>query len=298
MMVKSNQRIMAASRAAAAANLFASEWGSRLIRRWVKDWVNQRELPVSRRGQHSKISSILTDPTARAAIRDYLRSKKWTVRNPAKLQQLFKNELSPNDAAMYTHELVNHNIPLGLKHYIETTLLPSMHVKPSHLGLSLSSMHRLMLREGFKYSEHKKAVYYDGHERPDVVADRNNRFLPLMNTIHPYLTQYKVGEVSTELSRDPTIPAGTPRYVLVAHDEMTVQAHDGLKFSWILDGEQPLKKKGAGRGLHQSDFICSTIGWLVDASETLEYGKNYDGFWNGKLFVQQVCCLILQMCSN
>jgi len=120
-----------------------------------------------------------------------------------------------------------------------------------------------------------------------------------MNTICPYLTQYKVGEVSTELSRDPTtIPAGTPRYVLVAHDEMTVQAHDGLKFSWILDGEQPLKKKGAGRGLHQSDFICSTIGWLVDASETLEYGKNYDGFWNGKLFVQQVCCLILQMCSN
>jgi len=119
-----------------------------------------------------------------------------------------------------------------------------------------------------------------------------------MNAIRLYLTQYKVGKVSTELSCDPTIPAGTPCYVLIAHDEMTAQAHDGLKFSWILDGEQPLKKKGAGRGLHQSDFICSTVSWLVDASETLEYGKNYDGFWNGKLFVQQVCCLILQIYSS
>jgi len=145
MMVKSNQRIMAASRAAAAANLFTSEWGSQLVCRWVKDWVNQCELPVSCRGQHLKISSVLIDPTAQAAIRDYLCSKKWTVHNPARLQQLFKNELSPNDAAVYTHELVNHDIPLGLKHYIETTLLPSMHVKPLCLGLSLSSMCWLML---------------------------------------------------------------------------------------------------------------------------------------------------------
>lgn len=78
------------------------------------------------------------------------------------------------------------------------------------------------------------------------------------------------------------------KLVLVAHDEMTAQAHDGEKMSWVWQGEQPLKKKGAGRGLHQSDFICSTVGWLKEASKTLEYGKNFDGFWNGELFVKQV----------
>ena len=52
--------------------------------------------------------------------------------------------------------------------------------------------------------------------------------------------------------------------------------------------EQPLKKKGPGQGLHQSDAICSTVGWLCEASQTLEYGKNYDGYWNGELFVKQV----------
>jgi hypothetical protein len=43
-----------------------------------------------------------------------------------------------------------------------------------------------------------------------------------------------------------------------------------------------------GRGIHKSDVICSTVGWLEEASQTLEYGKNYDGYWTGELFVKQV----------
>ena len=58
--------------------------------------------------------------------------------------------------------------------------------------------------------------------------------------------------------------------------------------SWVWQGEQPLKKKGVRHGQHQSDMICSTFGWLKDASKTLEYGRNYDGYWNGELFVKQV----------
>ena len=78
------------------------------------------------------------------------------------------------------------------------------------------------------------------------------------------------------------------RLVLCAHDEMTCQANDGMKKSWVLDGEHALKKKGVGRGLHQSDVICSTVGWLENASQQLEYGENYDGYWTGELFVKQV----------
>ncbi|TFK91105.1 hypothetical protein K466DRAFT_483432 [Polyporus arcularius HHB13444] len=59
-------------------------------------------------------------------------------------------------------------------------------------------------------------------------------------------------------------------------------------WSWLLNGESPIKKKGPGRGLHQSDFICSTVGWLSEASVTLEYGKNHEGFWNGELFCKQL----------
>jgi hypothetical protein len=72
---------------------------------------------------------------------------------------------------------------------------------------------------------------------------------------------------------------------------MTAQANDNREKSWILEGEQPLRKKGVGQGIHQRDVICSTMGWLKDASQTLEYGKNYEGYWTGELFVKQVCCL-------
>ena len=78
--------------------------------------------------------------------------------------------------------------------------------------------------------------------------------------------------------------------VLVSHDESTSQANDGKKMSWVHEKEHALKKKGVGRGIHQSDVICSTVGWLKLASQSLEYGKNYEGYWNGELFVKQVCC--------
>ncbi len=76
--------------------------------------------------------------------------------------------------------------------------------------------------------------------------------------------------------------------VLVAHDEMTVQQNDGKKKSWVLDGEHPLKKKGVGRGIHVSGVICAMKGYLYDAEQTMEYGKNYEGYWTGELFVKQV----------
>ncbi|KAI6008156.1 hypothetical protein F5J12DRAFT_719681, partial [Pisolithus orientalis] len=54
-----------------------------------------------------------------------------------------------------------------------------------------------------------------------------------------------------------------------------------------------LQKKGAGHGLHQSDVICLTVGWLQEASQTLEYGKNYDGYQMGELFVKQVLVFLI-----
>ena len=76
--------------------------------------------------------------------------------------------------------------------------------------------------------------------------------------------------------------------VLVSHDESTTQANDGKKKSWVHKNEHTLKKKGVRCGIHQSDVICLTMGWLKAASQSLEYGKNYDGYWNGELFMKQV----------
>jgi len=101
----------------------------------------------------------------------------------------------------------------------------------------------------------------------------------------PCLVRYRVGEVDKEVL--PTNFVECP-LVLLTQDKMTSQAHDTVAKSWVLENQHALRKKGVGHGLDQSDIICSTVGWLRDASQTLEYGKNYDGYWTGELFVKQV----------
>ena len=43
--------------------------------------------------------------------------------------------------------------------------------------MSISTIYRWMIYLGYRYDASKKTYYTDGHERPDVVADRDNRFL-------------------------------------------------------------------------------------------------------------------------
>ncbi|KZV70014.1 hypothetical protein PENSPDRAFT_632253 [Peniophora sp. CONT] len=57
---------------------------------------------------------------------------------------------------------------------------------------------------------------------------------------------------------------------------------------WVPKGEQPLRKKGVGQGIHVSGFVDSVNGWMHKAHETLEYGKNHEGWWTGEHYIQQL----------
>jgi hypothetical protein len=140
--------------------------------------------------------------------------------------------------------------------------------------------------EGFCYIGHKKGLYFNGHDHPDVVAYRQDVFLPVMKAYGRWLVHYVINDVDMQVPLD--LHPGECPLVLVAHDEMTAQANDARAKLWVLEDQHALQKKGVGWGIHKSDVICSTVGWLEDASQTLEYGKNYEGYWTGKLFVKQV----------
>jgi hypothetical protein len=60
---------------------------------------------------------------------------------------------------------------------------------------------------------------------------------------------------------------------------MMPQANDAPEKAWVLEEQHQLRKKAVGQGLHKSNIICSTVGWLEEASQILEYGKNYEGYW-------------------
>jgi hypothetical protein len=285
MIVNNKRGLIDASQRAAESQGFAEKWGGRLVRSWVRIWIKERKLPVSSRGRHMKVFTLLSDPGVCAELRSYVRSNKWAM-NPEKLAAFSKNQMVPAVAEKYVRQITVFEIPQGLSKYLELELFPRIQLKVGK-GVSLRTARRWLHREGFKYTEHKKSLYFDGHERPDVVEYRQDVFLPEMAEHRKRLVEYVVGDVEKELL---TTPANwvERRLVLVAHDEMTAQANNADAKSWVLDGEHALKKKGVGRGMHQSDVICSTVGWLKEASQSLEYGKNYDGYWNGELFIKQV----------
>ena len=289
MVVTNGRGSVEASQIAAESHGFARDWGGRQVREWVRDWIKHRELPESNRGRHVKVFTLLSDPAVCAELRSYVRSNKWAM-NLAKLAAFTRNELIPAEAEKYAHQIIDKEMPAGLKKYLEVELFPRIHLKVGN-GICLSTARRWLHREGFRYMKYSKGLYYDGHDRPDVLDYRQKHFLPAMQQYRLRMVEYKIGEVETELIKQ--LQPGERRIVLVAHDEATMQANDGDKEGWVLDGEQPLKKKGAGRGLHQSDVICSTYGWLKGASVTMEYGKNYEGYWTGELFVKQVSELML-----
>ena len=48
----------------------------------------------------------------------------------------------------------------------------------------------------------------------------------------------------------------------VTHDESLFHANDGRRSGWGPEDEQPLHKKGQGRAIYVSEFLCKTLGRL------------------------------------
>ena len=170
LVVCKNYKSIIASQTVTEAFGFAKDWGSQQIRRWVCTWLENRKLPGSDRGCHIKVGSLLDDPAVKAELRTYVRSNKWAM-NPEKLQNFTNQSMLPAEAAKYCQNICNDEIPRGLKKYLELELLPRIHMKVGK-GISLSTARRWLQHEGFKYTLHKKAIYYDGHDCANVVKDR------------------------------------------------------------------------------------------------------------------------------
>ena len=76
----------------------------------------------------------------------------------------------PAEAAKYCQEICDKEMPHGLKGYMELELFPHIYMKVGK-RISISTAHQWLQAEGFKYTLHKKAIYYDGHDCEDVVKD-------------------------------------------------------------------------------------------------------------------------------
>ena len=114
-------------------------------------------------------------------------------------------------------------------------------------------LHRL----GFSQKNHHKGVYFDVHERDDVVESRQqflDRLLVLDEKIHTCDT-------------NPDIPDGEKPLIRLVHDESTFYANADQSRYWCDYDSQVLKQKSLGSSIMVSDFIDEIDGYLRHAGK-------------------------------
>ncbi|KAF7342874.1 DDE family endonuclease [Mycena sanguinolenta] len=201
--------------------------------------------------------------------------------------------------------------PKLLQKHVNETLLPSLALKKNII--TIRQCQRWLWKLGYRRKRHTKGVYWDGHERKDV-KQRRKAYLAELEAFEPFRSEFAepdMVEVMPELGEDDV------EHVVIVHDEATVHSndYDGNHY-WLKEGEQVLKKKGRGRLIMISAFLCERYGLLalteemvaeneqltaelrlaITDSTTVIYPDNKaggDAYWNMQQMIEQLIKAIL-----
>ena len=141
---------------------------------------------------------------------------------------------------------------LDLCEYIDTLFYEiSNTVKETEILVRSETAVREDLKKwGLEYGS-SASIYFEGHERPDVVVDRQ------------LFTEYFSSRKENYYSVDETPgavnwinPIEKP-CVLLFHDESTFRCNEQTAKRWFKKGKEPFVSKGKGRSLMVSDFLVA-----------------------------------------
>ena len=206
-------------------------WLARRLREWVHAFIlDENDLPISQYGRWN--SSILEDEDLAQEIHLHLQS--------------IGQYVSASDIVRYidTKEMKER---LNLKKTITE-----------------QTARKWMKRIGYRWQKTPKGQYKDGHERADVVAYRQNIFLPAWNEIEKSTRKWDndgtIISVSESQAQGQTVTTVT---VVWVHDESTFYANDRRKLRWVHKSEAAVPQaKGEGASLMFADFVSADYGWL------------------------------------
>ncbi|OAD06486.1 hypothetical protein MUCCIDRAFT_107063 [Mucor lusitanicus CBS 277.49] len=105
------------------------------------------------------------------------------------------------------------------------------------------------VRGGYAYRKNKKMIYFDGHERKDVVAYRILWSKRMMD--HIQKMDFYSGE-QEEVVLEPVLE----------EDESTLYANDGKNDLWLMEDENHIRKKDPGASIMVSEFQCPCHGTM------------------------------------
>ncbi len=199
----------------------------------------------SERGKHPKLVSLMSDENFQADVRKFVQENSNVKGRP---------NLTLQDVVTWLHET----------HHVE--------VCKSNVSLWLHEM-------GFSYHQHTKGVYFDGHEREDVVADRK-AYLDTLQSLGSHMWTFN------SPSPDPAIHP----VIRIYHDETTYYANAYQSFHWTDGSNQVLKQKSLGQAIMVSDFVEEVGGMLECDGEkaTLFLEHQSEDYFTNDMLISQV----------
>src|SRR6266498_4394865 len=259
--------IKASIEAAELVFIESHPYKARCIRVWTKYWLQNAQLPPTFQGKHQKIIRLVDDEDIAEKCQTWIRNQG------------------------------GHTTPIKFKEFVEQILLPETGITKQKT-ISDSTARRWLNVLGFFNQQQKQGVYFDGHERDDVVEYRK-KFLEEVAKYEPYIANYE-GETMDKIL--PNLQNGEKEHILVTHDECIFYSNDGKRGVWAKTGELPLRKKGNGRSIMISEFLTEAYGRLKLSDEQvfdhrnvpkearvyLQPGKNQEGYWTSEHLINQV----------
>lgn len=242
---------------------------SKRIRSVANFYLNHKSFPLSHRGQHQKYKRLIDDEDIA------LKCQKW-IRQESGLNGINSSQF---------------------KQYVDNVILPEC-LGETRKSISIRTARRWLNSLGCQFEEYRKGMYFDGHEREDVVTYRS-KFLEEMKDLERRMVRYE-GETMEPIP--PVLGAGERELILVTHDECIFYSNDGKRGIWVSDGKMPLRKKGNGRSIMVSEFLSEACGRLQLSEEEkkihsniptearcyLTPGKNHEGYWTVENLLEQI----------
>ena len=244
--------------AATTAWIIPSEhYRARAIRSYAKEYLRFGKISPHQQGKHIKRLSLLSDEDVKTSAIQWLKNIKPEKRS---MPELLK--------------------------YINDIVVPDRCALPGHISSSV--LHNYLKEWGYTYRANK-GIYFDGHERDDVVRYRQKWAAKMVEYSH-FMETYDEDDVS-KVSQ-PNLLEGQKKIVMVTHDESTFYSNDCKTNLWLSDGENPIRKKTPGGSIMVSEFQCPCHGTMrIQGWKSRTFfhaGTNRDGYWTSKDMVKQL----------
>ncbi|SAM02190.1 hypothetical protein [Absidia glauca] len=244
------------------------------IRKWAEQFVKEGTISPFSWGKHIKTLSILSSEEMKIMCLEWLKSQKPMDRDLRSLKTMIDSRLgSPAFTA-------NQSLNANENENGNGNGNGSQPVLKEHT--SLTTIRLYLKKWGVSFRKNTKGIYFDGHERPDVIEYRREWATRMMGRFR-CMSKFEGEHMEIEIEPETN---GKKKFVMVTHDVSIFYANDGKEKGWFLPNEIHLRGKGPGLSIMVSEFQCVCHG-TVSRRKFLA-GANREGYWTHEDVVRQL----------